>query len=72
MKSELPNILRWKQLLHQTINGYLQNHSRQLLLAVENLYDKYTIPLQHILDDREKESKLLNAFLVELRYEENR
>lgn len=63
---------RWKQLLHQTINGYLQNHSRQLLLAVENLYDKYTIPLQHILNDREKESKLLNAFLVELGYEENR
>jgi type I restriction enzyme M protein len=60
---------RWKLILHQTINGYLQNHSRQLLQAVENLYDKYTTPLHGILTEREKETKLLNAFLNELGYE---
>lgn len=60
---------RWKLTLHQTINGYLQNHSRQLLQAVENLYDKYTTPLHGILTEREKETKLLNAFLIELGYE---
>ena len=27
---------RWKATLHKTISGYLQNHNRQLLLAVEN------------------------------------
>ncbi|HNX89725.1 MAG TPA: N-6 DNA methylase [Paludibacteraceae bacterium] len=60
---------RWKLILHQTINGYLQNHSRQLLQAVENFYDKYTIPLHGILTEREKETKLLNDFLVKLGYE---
>ncbi len=60
---------RWKTTLHQTIFGYLQNHSRQLLMAVENLYDKYTLPLHSILSDREKETRLLNNFLMELGYE---
>lgn len=60
---------RWKAILHQTINGYLQTHSRQLLLSVENLYDKYTTPLHGILSEREKETELLNSFLIELGYE---
>lgn len=60
---------RWKLTLHQTINGYLQNHSRLLLQAVENLYDKYTTPLHDILTEREKETELLNSFLIELGYE---
>ena len=60
---------RWNSLLHQTINGYLQSHSRQLLLAIENLYDKYTTPLHSILKEREKETTLLNSFLMELGYE---
>ena len=60
---------RWKLTLHQTVNGYLQNHNRHLLMEVESLYDKYTIPLQSILNDRDKETKLLNGFLIELGYE---
>jgi type I restriction enzyme M protein len=60
---------RWKATLHHTITGYLQNHCRQLLQAIENLYDKYTLPLKAILDEREKETKLLNEFLIELGYE---
>ena len=60
---------RWKATLHSTVNGYLQNHSRQLLLAVENLHDKYTTTLNSILSDREKETQLLNNFLIELGYE---
>ena len=28
---------RWKNILSQTINGYLQTHSRHLLAAVENI-----------------------------------
>jgi type I restriction enzyme M protein len=62
-------ISRWHRTLHQTINGYLQNHQRNLLQAVENLWDKYTTPLHGILSEREKETKLLNTFLMELGYE---
>lgn len=60
---------RWKTTLSQTINGYLQTHSRSLLAAVENIYDKYTIPLHDILSDRDKETELLNKFLMEMGYE---
>ncbi len=60
---------RWNSVLHQTINGYLQTHSRQLLMAIENLHNKYTTPLHSILSEREKETALLNSFLMELGYE---
>ncbi|MCW3105712.1 MAG: methylase [Segetibacter sp.] len=60
---------RWQTVLHQTINGYLQAHSRHLLQAMENLHDKYTIPLHSILSERENDSSLLSNFLIELGYE---
>ena len=60
---------RWLSVLHSTINGYLQTHQRQLLQAVENLHEKYTTPLHSILSEREKETQLLNTFLMELGYE---
>ena len=60
---------RWNTVLHQTINGYLQTHSRQLLLAIENLHTKYTTPLHSILAEREKETSQLNTYLIELGYE---
>ena len=60
---------RWQMVLHQTINGYLQTHSRQLLIAIEHLHSKYTTPLHTILEARETETQLLNAFLMELGYE---
>jgi type I restriction enzyme M protein len=60
---------RWNRTLHQTINGYLQAHSRKLLLEMEKLHNKYTTPLHSILSEREKETQLLNSFLMELGYE---
>lgn len=60
---------RWNRTLHQTVNGYLQNHQRLLLQAIESLWNKYTIPLHNILTEREKETQLLNNFLTELGYE---
>jgi hypothetical protein len=39
------------------------------LQAVENLHEKYTTPLHSILSEREKETQLLNTFLMELGYE---
>ena len=60
---------RWLRILQQTVNDYLQAHQRQLLQAVENVWEKYTTPLHSILEEREKETELLNRFLVELGYE---
>lgn len=60
---------RWLRTLQQTVNDYLQAHQRQLLQAVENLWDKYTATLHGILDDREIETETLNSFLIELGYE---
>ncbi len=60
---------RWQAVLHQTINGYLQTHSRQLLIDLEHLHSKYTTPLHSILEARETETQLLNTFLMELGYE---
>ncbi|KHE92042.1 MAG: N-6 DNA methylase [Candidatus Scalindua rubra] len=61
---------RWNRTLHQTINGYLQAHSRHLLQNIENLWEKYTTTLNSILSERNKETQLLNSFLMELGYEE--
>lgn len=60
---------RWQRNLHQTVNGYLQTHQRNLLHSVEKLWDKYTTPLHSILSEREKETQLLNSFLTDLGYE---
>ncbi len=60
---------RWQTILHHTISGYLQTHSRQLLIAIEHLHSKYTTPLHSILEARETETQLLNTFLMELGYE---
>ncbi|MBC8393315.1 MAG: N-6 DNA methylase [Deltaproteobacteria bacterium] len=60
---------RWNRILHQTLNGYLQTHSRRLLQDIENLWDKYTATLNRILSEREEQTRLLNGFLMELGYE---
>lgn len=62
-------LARWNSILHQTISGYLLAHSRHLLISIENLHDKYTVPLHSILSDRETETIELNRFLLELGYE---
>lgn len=62
-------VARWHRTLHATVNDYLQAHLRNLQHAVENLWDKYTVTMSVILDDRQKETKLLDQFLVELGYE---
>lgn len=60
---------RWLRTLQQTVNDYLQAHQRQLLQAVENVWETYTVPLHSVLTEREKETELLNQFLIELGYE---
>jgi type I restriction enzyme M protein len=60
---------RWLRTLQQTVNDYLQAHQRQLLLEVEKIRDKYSTTLNNIIDEREKETELLNIFFEELGYE---
>lgn len=60
---------RWRFLLNETINVYLESNSRSLLENIEKINLKYTLPLNNILVERELETKLLNKFLIELGYE---
>jgi type I restriction enzyme M protein len=60
---------RWLRTLQQTVNDYLQAHQRQLLQAVENVWEKYTATLHGILNSRETDTETLNNFLIELGYE---
>lgn len=60
---------RWLRTLQQTVNDYLQAHQRQLLQAVENVWEKYTDTLHGILNSRETDTETLNKSLIELGYE---
>ena len=62
-------IKRWERTLHTVITGYQENHTRNLIAAIEELYEKYTTTLDAVLNSREKETQLLNNFLIELGYE---
>ncbi|WP_197428267.1 hypothetical protein [Phnomibacter ginsenosidimutans] len=60
---------RWLRTLQQNVNDYLQAHQRQLLQAIENVWEKYTTTLQNILGDRQTQTELFDAYLLELGYE---
>ena len=62
-------IKRWERTLHAVINGYQEIHTRNLIAAIEALFEKYTTTLDAVLNAREKETQLLNNFLIELGYE---
>jgi len=62
-------IKRWERSLHTLIIGYQEIHTRNLIHAIEELYEKYTTTLTDVLSSREKETQLLNNFLTELGYE---
>jgi type I restriction enzyme M protein len=62
-------IKRWERSLHTLILGYQEIHTRNLIHAIEELHEKYTSTLTDLLSSREKETQLLNNFLIELGYE---
>ncbi len=59
---------RWKEVLHTTIMTYVADYQRGFLSRLENLYEKYTVTINAILEEREKESSQLAGFLQELGY----
>lgn len=62
-------IKRWERTLHKVVTGYQENHSRNLVNAINELHEKYTTTLNDVLNSRDKETQLLNTFLMELGYE---
>ena len=60
---------RWLRTLHLLLIGYQENHTRDLINALNELYDKYTTTLETVLSSRDNETLLLNNFLIELGYE---
>ena len=61
-------IARWLNSLHDSINVYLEAHARGLQQCVELIYDKYSVTLSAMIDDRDKATEKLNGFLKELGY----
>ncbi len=61
-------LVRLRKVLGEQFDGYLRQHQRGLIAAVENLHDKYAVTAQTILDERDREAKTLDGFLVELGY----
>ncbi len=59
---------RWLDTLHNNIEVYLEAHSRRLQQSVELLYDKYTVTLQNLIEERDAATKELDAYLQELGY----
>ena len=62
-------IKRWERNLYTVIDGYQEIHTRNLINAIGELYEKYVTTLDEVLSSREKETQLLNNFLIELGYE---
>jgi type I restriction enzyme M protein len=61
-------LARLRKVLGEQFDGYLRQHQRALIAAVENLHGKYAVTAQTILEDRDREATALDSFLVELGY----
>lgn len=59
---------RWQKTLHDTVNVYLEAHTRRLQQAVELLYDKYSVTLTSLIEERKVATDELENYLIELGY----
>lgn len=59
---------RWLKTLHDTVNVYLEAHTRRLQQAVELLYDKYSVTLTSLIEERDAATEELENYLIELGY----
>lgn len=59
---------RWLKTLHDTVNVYLEAHTRRLQQAVELLYDKYSVTLTSLIEERKAATDELENYLIELGY----
>lgn len=61
---------RFNQSLCTTLKGYVDQHRRVIIAAIENLWDKYKVTAKEIELERDVEAEKLNRFLLELGYVE--
>jgi len=61
-------LVRFRSILIERYDGYLQQYLRGCVAAVENLWSKYAVTLKTILAQRDAEAAKLDRFLVELGY----
>jgi DNA repair exonuclease SbcCD ATPase subunit len=61
-------LARWYRTLASTISAYVEAHLRSAIAAIENLHDKYTVPLGALLASRAESTAKLDGFLKELGY----
>lgn len=59
---------RWLKTLHDTVNVYLEAHTRRLQQAVELLYDKYSVTLTSLIEERDAATEELENYLIDLGY----
>lgn len=62
-------VARLKKLLLNTYNRYLRTEQRACIADIENLWVKYAITAKEMESQRDKASKQLHDFLMELGYE---
>ncbi len=56
------------QRLYSTIQEYLDAHIRKLQGKIEEIYDKYTVTLGSMIDERDKAVNELDSFLKQMNY----
>jgi type I restriction enzyme M protein len=60
---------RFRQLLFTEYEAYIRQYQQAFIAAIENLWNKYSVTVKQILEEREKEAALLDQFMVELGYD---
>ena len=61
---------KFYELINKQLEKYLNGEKRELIKIFENLWDKYTVPLESLNTERDEEVKKLDEFLKGLRYYE--
>lgn len=67
-ESEQLIVERWHCTLQNTFEGYLNQYRQSFVLAIENLFGKYNTTLRNLVEERDRETTLLNQYLEELGY----
>lgn len=59
---------KWQHLIIDRLQQFINIEKRMLIAEYEKLWDKYTIPAQHLENDRTDAMSVLNQFLKQLNY----
>lgn len=62
-------VKNWQDCLSESFEVYLKNDLQSFIVAIENLYDKYTVSLKQLRLESDDEKQYLNQILCDLGYE---